>query len=40
MQRVEKNEQKIIKKKIIFGQRSSGETRLIKIKKTEARVRE
>jgi hypothetical protein len=40
MQRVEKKKQKMIKKKIIFGQRSSGETKLTKIKKTEAIVRE
>ena len=40
MQRVEKEKQKIIKKKIIFDQRSSGETKLTKIKKIEARVRE
>jgi len=40
MQRVEKKKQKMIKKKIIFGQRSSGETKLIKIKKMEVRVRE
>ena len=35
----EKKKQKIIKKKIIFDQTKSGETELIKIKKTEARVR-
>ena len=40
MQRMEKKKQKIIKKKIIFDQRNSGETKLTKIKKTEARVRE
>jgi len=40
IQIVEKKKQKIIKKKITFGQRSSGETKLIKIKKIEAKVRE
>jgi hypothetical protein len=40
MQMVEKKKQKIMKKKIIFDQRSSGETKLMKIKKIDARVRE
>ena len=40
MHKTEKEKTKIIKKKIIFDQRNSGETRLIKIKKTEARVNE
>jgi len=40
MQRVEKKKQKIIKKKIIFDQRNSDETKLTKIKKVEAKERE
>jgi len=39
IQRTEKKKQKIMKKKIIFDQKNSGETELTKIKKTEARVR-
>jgi hypothetical protein len=40
IQKRENKKQKITKKKIIFDQRNSGETRLTKIKKTEARVKE
>jgi len=40
MQKTEKKKQKMIKKKIIFDQRNSGETKLIKNKKQEARDNE
>jgi len=40
IQIVEKKKQKIIKKKIIFDQRNSGETKFTKNKKQEAKVRE